>query len=57
MRKYFNWFIALLMITVSLIGIIWMKNKMNEMKQNFNFEVACPERVSTDQFKRVAWED
>jgi len=25
-RKYFNWFVALIMITVSLIGIIWMKN-------------------------------
>jgi len=31
------------MITVSLIGIIWMKNEMNAMKADFNFDVACPE--------------
>ena len=53
MRACLIWFIAILLICASLIGIVFMKEKTDELKKKFNTDFVCPDGVT----KEVAWED
>lgn len=39
------WLIAILLICASLIGIVIMKEKTDELKKKFNTDFVCPENV------------
>jgi hypothetical protein len=52
-RSCILWLIAIVLIIASLIGIVIMKNRTTELKQEFKLNVPCPETVSKEQ----AWSD
>jgi hypothetical protein len=47
-RISFVWLIAIIMLVLSLIGIVFMKNKTEELKKSFNTDVVCP-KVTTKE--------
>ena len=52
-RAAIVWFIAILLIVASLIGIVIMKNKTTELKKEYKTDMPCPLDVS----KSMAWND
>lgn len=57
-RKCFIWLIAIIMIMVGILGVIIMKVKSDDMKEEFKTQIACPEDQSTSfADKEAAYHD
>ena len=61
MRSCVNWTIAFILIVLSLIGIVIMKNYSMELKREFNTDIQCPkdsvllkEEAYYDQQKNIS---
>mmetsp|Transcript_11586 Transcript_11586/g.17526 ORF Transcript_11586/g.17526 Transcript_11586/m.17526 type:complete len:308 (+) Transcript_11586:1666-2589(+) len=54
-RSAIAWLIALVLILVSIIGIVILKNKTDELKKEFNTDIQCPE--NSISIKEQAYDD
>jgi len=52
-----TWGVALLLILLSVVGVILMKNETVRLKAQFNSNVVCPADSSSAAFKKAAWDD
>jgi len=52
-----TWFVAMILILLSIVGVILMKNKTVELKAQFNSNVVCPADSRSAAFKKAAWAD
>lgn len=53
-RALIVWLIAIGLIVASLIGIVIMKNKTTELKEEFKLGIKCPKKETT---QLAAWTD
>jgi hypothetical protein len=56
-RMAFVWLIAFALVFGSLIGIVIMKDKTTELKEEFNLDMPCEQGLDASQTKLAAWED
>jgi len=54
-RSCVNWTIAFILIILSLIGIVIMKNKSVELKREYNTDIQCPKNAN--ELKGEAYDD
>lgn len=45
-RACIVWLIAIVLVLASLIGIVIMKNELNELKEKYNTNIICPDSTT-----------
>lgn len=55
--KMINWVIAIVMIILSLLLVILLKQETMRLKKEFNTSIVCPKDSISDTFKQIAWAD
>ena len=51
------WLVAFALVFASLIGIVIMKDRTTELKEEFKLDMPCDQMEDREQAKLLAWED